>query len=64
MIADAISNTEDETKRRRKQRGEDYWNKNGFPMSIFNDEKKKLIDKGIKIHSYYLNPSGTSNFFK
>ena len=63
IIGDAQANTIAETVSKRACNVETYWNNNGFPLTNFETEVQKLIQKKIKVHSYYLNPSGTANFY-
>ena len=64
IIGDAQANTAAETVSKRSWNAETYWNKNGFPLTNFETEVQKLIQKKIKVHSYYLNPYGTASFYK
>lgn len=40
------------------------WNAHGFLFTTYEAELQKLIDKKVKGHSFYLNPTVTKNFYE
>ncbi len=67
IIGDARGNTEAETKQKRTystQKMGRQWDSKGFKETFYEPELQKLIANKVKGHSYYLNPSGTKDFFE
>ncbi|CAF1204485.1 unnamed protein product [Adineta steineri] len=63
LIGDAPANTQAEIVSKRGRHGEKYWKNTKFSNKTFySDELKKLKDKNIPIHTYYLTDYAKNNF--
>ena len=63
LIGDIGWNTESEIKWARSYyKGEDFWNKNGFPYAYSQTELDILSPKKIPIHTYYIGNYAKSCF--
>ena len=64
LIGDKPANTWDEVKSKRQKRGEYYWgNTSKFTQPVYyQDELKKLQDRKVKIHAFYVNVVAKSCF--
>ncbi|CAF1149858.1 unnamed protein product [Adineta steineri] len=63
LIGDAPANTQAEIFSKRGHHGEKYWKNTKFSNKTFySDELKKLKDKNIPIHTFYLTEYAKNNF--
>ncbi|CAF1204521.1 unnamed protein product [Adineta steineri] len=63
LIGDAAANTQEEIVSKREHFGEKYWkNTRLSEKTFYSDELKKLKDKNIPIHTFYLTNSAKDNF--
>jgi hypothetical protein len=63
LIGDAPANSENEVTQKRARSGENYWKTTKFAKpTYYASELKKLKDKEIPVHAFYLTPSAKNNF--
>ncbi|CAF1144264.1 unnamed protein product [Adineta ricciae] len=63
LIGDAPANSQGDVSSKRARYGENYWKTTKFSKPTFyQDELKKLKDKDIPIHTFYLTDYAKSNF--
>jgi hypothetical protein len=63
LIGDAPANSQNEVTQKRASFGENYWKGTRFAQpTYYATELKKLKDKKIPIHTFYLTPSAKTNF--
>ena len=65
LIGDAPANTREEVFQKRQKLGEGYWQTTEFRTPTFyKDELKKLKNKNIPVHTFYLTQGASSSFKK
>ena len=65
LIGDAPANTKEEVVQKRRKLGEQYWQTTEFSTPTFyKDELKKLKNKNIPVHTFYLTEGASSSFKK
>jgi hypothetical protein len=63
LIGDAPANSPDEVTQKRTRLGENYWKSTRFNQPThYTFELKKLKDKNIPVHAFYLTQSAKNNF--
>jgi hypothetical protein len=61
LIGDAAPNKPTEVSIKRNNRGENYWNSNGYPTTNIDKELEKFALKKSPVHSFYLNAGPAFN---
>jgi hypothetical protein len=63
LIGDYPANSQNEVTQKRTYLGENYWKTTRFNQpTYYTSELKKLKDKNIPVHAFYLTPSAKNNF--
>ena len=63
LIGDAPANSQNEVAQKRASSGENYWKTTKFAKpTYYASELKKLKDKKIPVHAFYLTPGAKNNF--
>lgn len=61
LIGDAAPNSFQEVPLKRNNRGENYWNSNGYPITNIDKELERFLLKRSPVHSFYLNAGAAFN---